>query len=478
MAKGSIFDRAHALRRGTSSASSGTTPPDDEQSQVRQPGESLDDLLRNRGRDDALPPESPSAPGGPTLEDLLRSQGVTQHKPKRGRRIIEDSILATRGPRGRRDSFIFALGARGLRYPHEHWPVRFLIATLAAQEARALVVLAGATGTGKTQIVKQTASTFGLGSRVVAVRPEWLAATSLLGFVDPISGRFSGTDFVASVREAGAIEQGGAGPYLLLLDEMNLARIENYGADLLGVIEEEPGPRREIRLYSEYQHQAWLRERERLAGRRAGGTLGPAEDDRLDELEAILGESDGAHILRLPASLVVCGTLNTDRHTEQLSPKVLDRSLVLQAPRPSVASLFEPRPAGDAAAAGLRLPKRPPPADWNQHPNVRDPFIKAATELESVGVMISARTERLANAFLRWAQAYYDLSEDADVVVAALVHMFLLPRLECRPADALEPLKKIADVLGTGRATDVTAEVEALLRIAEEGKVGVLRGLR
>ncbi len=104
--------------------------------------------------------------------------------------------------------------------------------------------------------------------------------------------------------EAGEEESTGARPYIIVLDEMNLARVEYYLADILSVLE---------------------------TGREDDGLTRGAI--ALHGQAGSVTASDGLRVpptLRLPPNLYLVGTINTDETTFAFSPKVLDRAFTME----------------------------------------------------------------------------------------------------------------------------------------------------
>jgi 5-methylcytosine-specific restriction protein B len=135
----------------------------------------------------------------------------------------------------------------------------------------------------------------------VPVRPDWRDGKSLLGYYNPLDRRYVWTDFLRFLLRAVRSYQAGDGlAWFVILDEMNLARVEYYFADLLSVLE------------SGRDDQGWTREPLRLG--------------YPDEAEGELPP----RTLRLPPNLYVIGTVNVDETTHAFSPKVLDRAFTLE----------------------------------------------------------------------------------------------------------------------------------------------------
>jgi hypothetical protein len=127
---------------------------------------------------------------------------------------------------------------------------------------------------------------------VCPVRPEWTDPTGLTGYYDVLSNRYMVPPFLEAVMLATAHRDS---PVFVVLDEMNLARVEYYFSDVLSCIETgEP-----LQLHSNSVP---------LEG--STGTSIPAE-------------------MPLPSNLNVIGTINVDETTNPVSDKVLDRAIVI-----------------------------------------------------------------------------------------------------------------------------------------------------
>ena len=190
------------------------------------------------------------------------------------------------------------------------------------------VILSGLSGTGKTQLaLKYARAVHGLPDMaapdpflsVCPVRSEWTDPTGLTGYYDVLSNRYTVPPFLEAVMLATAHRDS---PVFVVLDEMNLGRVEYYFADVLSSIETgEP-----LQLHSNSVP---------LEG--STGTSIPAE-------------------MPLPRNLHVVGTINVDETTNPVSDKVLDRAIVIDMSavqlKEFLASLTAREPAlADARAA-------------------------------------------------------------------------------------------------------------------------------
>lgn len=203
---------------------------------------------------------------------------------------VENLNLVTTG-------FFQALEQSHLRYDHAF--VRSFVASLAAKP---FAILTGLSGSGKTQIALQFGNWLGP-NRVllVPVRPDWTGSDALFGYEDALlppaeDGRraWHVPRALEFMLEAARDPEW---PYLLVLDEMNLAHVERYFADV-------------------------------LSGMESGEPCLPnvaREDDGAWRLIP-----DEAELLSVPPNLFIVGTVNVDETTYMFSPKVLDRANTIE----------------------------------------------------------------------------------------------------------------------------------------------------
>lgn len=181
------------------------------------------------------------------------------------------------------------VSSRGFSYPKDDF-----YAFCTALRTKPFIILAGISGTGKTRLPLLLAEAFGVPARVISVRPDWTDSADLLGYVD-IHGRFQPGAFLAACRHG--IENPDE-PVFVCLDEMNLARVEHYFAEVLSAIE----------------RRRWDGDRIR-----SGALLqvaGPSAD-----------EWSGIYI---PDNMFIVGTVNMDETTHPFSRKVLDRAFTIE----------------------------------------------------------------------------------------------------------------------------------------------------
>lgn len=192
-----------------------------------------------------------------------------------------------------------AVGALGGFYPGGE--VRRLHTALNFLEHKHFVILSGLSGTGKTQVaLKYARAVHGVASNdttdpfltVCPVRPEWTDPTGLMGYYDVLSNRYIVPPFLEAVMLATAHRDS---PVFVVLDEMNLARVEYYFSDVLSAVE----TGEMLQLHS--------------SGVPLEGSTGTAVPAALP----------------LPENLYIIGTINVDETTNPVSDKVLDRAIVI-----------------------------------------------------------------------------------------------------------------------------------------------------
>jgi energy-coupling factor transporter ATP-binding protein EcfA2 len=161
-----------------------------------------------------------------------------------------------------------------------------------------LVLLAGMTGIGKSQLVRLYGKMLGLGERflMLPVSPTWHEDADLIGYLDTLNMLYRpSTELVDLLLAAQANPEA---LYLICFDEMNLARPEHYFAQFLSVLEA-PAEERYLTLYNP-----------KLQSRVYNSGLYPAK-------------------VRIGDNVLFAGTINVDESTYAFSDKLLDRANVI-----------------------------------------------------------------------------------------------------------------------------------------------------
>jgi hypothetical protein len=176
------------------------------------------------------------------------------------------------------------------------------------------VILAGVSGIGKSRLVRLFGEAVGARCEVIPVQPNWTDNADLFGYVDPARQVFVPGRCTVALREAESL---GTQPFLLCLDEMNLAHVEYYFADFLSVLE----------------------------SRRLDDLDRVVTDDLLGNLRAQLAAERKDHKdawppLPFPNNAFVIGTVNMDETTHPFSRKVLDRANTIELTNMSLATVL------------------------------------------------------------------------------------------------------------------------------------------
>lgn len=183
----------------------------------------------------------------------------------------------------------FACSEMGLYYTPEI--VRRYVAGMAASK---LLILEGISGTGKTSLPYSFSRYVDNPATIVSVQPSYRDRTEVLGYFNEFSKRFNETEFLRAVYEAGLRED----PSYIVLDEMNLARVEYYFAEILSVLEM------------------------------------PSQDEWTLDLVPVAWEGDPKGLedgkIRIPGSLWFVGTANNDDSTFTITDKVYDRAIPIE----------------------------------------------------------------------------------------------------------------------------------------------------
>ena len=122
----------------------------------------------------------------------------------------------------------FAASQMHLYYTEE--TIRLYIAGMATSK---VIILEGISGTGKTSLPYAMGKFFFSNSWIISVQPSWRDRAELIGYFNEFTKKFNETDFLAGLYECTLRED----PNFIVLDEMNLARIEYYFADFLSIME-------------------------------------------------------------------------------------------------------------------------------------------------------------------------------------------------------------------------------------------------
>jgi len=208
----------------------------------------------------------------------------------------------------------------GLRFPP-----RILHAfhtALKTSEWSPMTVLAGVSGTGKSELPRLYSHFGGINFLSLSVQPNWDSPESMLGFFNSIDNKFDAQPVLRLLAQS---QKPQAEDYplglddvmsLILMDEMNLAHVELYFAEFLSKLELRRG----------------------------------RKGNEVPNLEVKLGAGIQHYDLPLGRNVLWAGTMNQDETTKSLSDKVLDRGIVINFPRPTTLERRRQlKPLGDQA---------------------------------------------------------------------------------------------------------------------------------
>ncbi len=184
---------------------------------------------------------------------------------------------------------LFAASQMNLYYTPEI--IRRFVAGMAASK---LLILEGISGTGKTSLPYSFSRYMENPATIVSVQPSYRDRTEILGYFNEFSKKFNETEFLRALYEANYRPD----PTLIVLDEMNLARIEYYFAEMLSVLEM------------------------------------PSQDEWVLDLVPTAWDGDPEKLdagkIRVCASTWFVGTANNDDSTFTITDKVYDRAMPIE----------------------------------------------------------------------------------------------------------------------------------------------------
>ena len=166
--------------------------------------------------------------------------------------------------------------------------IRLFISGLASTK---LVILQGISGTGKTSLAYAWGKFLKHDSCIASVQPSWRDRTELFGYFNEFTKKFNETEVLKELYVAGYTDD----VYTIILDEMNISRVEYYFAEMLSILEM------------------------------------PNHDEWIVELVASAWKNDPKHVhsgkLQIPENVWYIGTINNDDSTFMVTDKVYDRAM-------------------------------------------------------------------------------------------------------------------------------------------------------
>ena len=256
-----------------------------------------------------------------------------------------------------------------LNTPHTNSYKKYLLAL----RTKPFLLLAGISGTGKSRIVREFAfkscpkylqdkdGTTPGNYCMIEVKPNWHDSTELLGYYSNLSKEYQFKKFVKFLVKAKMYPDV---PFFVCLDEMNLAPVEQYFAEVLSILETRKHPRNpetkevdmktiktEVIVEAKYFQQ--LGKMPIFKNKETGDPLKQKLTDRdiymklygIDE-EKDINEEVGNKTelttlgLTLPGNVLIIGTVNMDDTTHQFSRKVIDRAMTIEMNGGNLSAMF------------------------------------------------------------------------------------------------------------------------------------------
>ncbi len=175
-----------------------------------------------------------------------------------------------------------------------YYTPRMISLFFSGMAASKVIILEGISGTGKTSLPYAMAKFFNNSAAIISVQPSWRDRAEILGYLNEFTKRFNETDFLKALYEACYRKD----VNLIVLDEMNLARIEYYFAEFLSIMEMPDSSEWKIDLVPDAKPS--------------------------DPIKVVNGK------IQVPLNVWFVGTANKDDSTFTITDKVYDRAIALE----------------------------------------------------------------------------------------------------------------------------------------------------
>ncbi|MCC8120722.1 MAG: hypothetical protein LIO42_01760, partial [Oscillospiraceae bacterium] len=183
--------------------------------------------------------------------------------------------------------------------------MRYFVASMGTAR---IIILQGISGTGKTSLPYAFGKFVQSDASVVSVQPAWRERTDLYGYFNEFTKKYNETDFLRAIYEANYYRD----PHVIILDEMNIARVEYYFAEMLSILEM------------------------------------PLESEWNIDIVSAMWDNDPCLIdrgkVRVPNNVWFVGTINNDDSTFAVADKVYDRAIPIDLNSRADAFECEPTP--------------------------------------------------------------------------------------------------------------------------------------
>ena len=370
---------------------------------------------------------------------------------------------------------------QGIDFKTEACALNTFIPYLTALRTKPFLLLAGISGTGKSRIVREfafkscpkylqdKAGTTPGNYCMIEVKPNWHDSTELLGYYSRLGkAGYQFTKFVKFLVKAKMFPNV---PFFVCLDEMNLAPVEQYFAEILSILETRKHPKNvetgEVDMATvktepiiDAQYFRELAEMPNVKNVQTGEPFSSNLTDR-DIYLKLFGMDTESDIdtevgkrtdlttegLELPDNVVIIGTVNMDDTTHQFSRKVIDRAMTIEMNGGNLRNMFggsknmEYLPESEQKKWQNAFTRRYVSADevLDAHPDVAEELMeKLPTKLEEINLALKGTpfmvSYRVLNELTIMVGVMLDEGMGLDKAIAASVNnillMKILPRIE------------------------------------------------
>lgn len=298
-----------------------------------------------------------------------------------------------------------------------------------AIKTKPFLLLAGISGTGKSRIVRELAfkscppylrdkeGTSPGNYCMIEVKPNWYDSTEVLGYYSNLNERYRFTKFVRFLVKAKMFPDV---PFFLCLDEMNLAPVEQYFAEILSILETRKHPKKEdgaidmdhiqsgVIIEPKYFQEDINPGLKRFVNADTGESYAksksltdweiylalnkPTEEELAKQSPVVSDEIKNSktlseHGLTLPDNVIIIGTVNMDDTTHQFSRKVIDRAMTIEMNGGKLKSMF-----GGSKKLEY-IDDKDEQEKWQQ--SFRQPFVNADEVVETYPIYAEEIIEKL-----------------------------------------------------------------------------------
>lgn len=240
---------------------------------------------------------------------------------------------------------------RGLKY--DEITIKQFFAAMCTDQ---ILILSGKPGTGKTSLVENFSEATGSEYKMISVQPNWYENQDIIGFYNPIEKIYTSTPIIDFMLEA---KKNSDKLYIICFDEMNLAQTEYYLSEFLSKRETTD---RIIEFYSENIFKENIDQTVKILDfiiqkyAIDSKKINDISNKKLIEILDLLEEAEKSfndidfqtfdrfckekaklknyamygNSIKIPNNIRIVGTINKDESTKNISPKVIDRSIIVE----------------------------------------------------------------------------------------------------------------------------------------------------